>query len=279
MEALNQLLEIRSLFGWNSSSILFLIGKEVKPINNLGYSNYYYWVAALLGENYFSGLLFDAIQGLPRKKLGSLDSETYYSGYEKVPLLNNRTVIFASEWYPLTRLELSVSKEIAPNIYTLLTTNVSEIFSIAKSIAYAYSSNFSKGFDIIAGWENYLWSYDLYNGFSFNFSPLKTDGWLKLEFDLLNILDLHQDARCFMFNVSAFLPFNTTIILQLASTDGILEEFDLSYIVNYPFKPLILQFNLPSNSTVSFVRLCIKVSSSTATNEWFHIQLNDFLLL
>lgn len=278
-EALDQLLRINSLFGWNNSSILFLIGKEVKPINNLGYSNYYYWAAALLGENYFSGLLFDAMQGLPRKKLGSWDSEMYYEGYEKAPPLNNETIIFASEWYPLTRLELSVSKEIAPNIYVLLTTNVSEVFTIAKSLAYAYSSNFSKGFNIIADWKNYLWSYNLYNGFSFDFSPLKTEKWLKLEFDLLNILGIYQGAKYFMFNISAFLPFNTTIILQLLSTDHVLEEFDLSYLVNYSFKPLILQFNLPSNSTIRFVRFCIKVSSNTATNEWFHIQLNDFLLL
>ncbi|RLG58676.1 hypothetical protein DRN86_05380 [Candidatus Geothermarchaeota archaeon] len=277
-EALDQLLWIRSHFGWNNSSVLFIIGKEVKPANNCGYSNFYYWTAALVGTNYFSGYLFDVLQGLPRRRFSAKFVEGYYGGYLVAPDLSNLTVLFASEWYSLSALELAVCDEIGPGIYKLRTTNISEIFTVAKSVARAYSSNFTCGFSVVAGWGNYYWSYNLSDGVVFYFSPAKAGEWLCLEFDLLDILGLHWGVHYLLFNISACLPKDITLLLQFSSSDRVLEEFDISYIANYS-RPLILQFPAPSNVPIRFVRFCIRVDFADAVGKWYCIQISDFVLL
>ena len=277
-KALDQLLWIRSHFGWNNSSVLLLIGKEVKPVNDMGYSNFYAWISALLGTNYFSGYIFDVLQQLPRKTFSLDYVENYYQGYLFAPSLVNKTVLLASEWYSLSPLEFGVSEEIGPGIYKLKTYNVSEIFAVAKSVARAYSSNFTRGFSVVAGWGNYYWSYNLSDGVVFYFSPAKVGEWLCLEFDLLDILGLHWGVRYFLFNISACLPKDITLLLQFSSSDRVLKEYDISYIANYS-RSLVLQFSAPGNTPIRFVRFYIRVNSVDTLGKWYCIQISDFVLL
>ena len=187
-------------------------------------------------------------------------------------------MVFASEWYSLSAFELAVCDEIGPGVYKLRTTNISEIFAVAKSVARAYSSNFTRGFSVVAGWGNYYWSYNLSNGVIFHFSPAKVGERLCLEFDLLDILGLHWGVRYFLFNISACLPSDITLLLQFSSSDRVLEEYDISYIANYS-QPLILQFPTPSNVPIRFVRFYIRANSVNAVGKWFCIQINNFVLV
>jgi len=147
-----------------------------------------------------------------------------------------------------------------------------------KTSARACSSNFTRGFSVVAGWGNYYWSYNLSDGVVFYFSPAKAGEWLCLEFDLLDILGLHWGVHYLLFNISACLPKDITLLLQFASTERVLKEFDISYIANYS-RPLVLQFPAPDSVPIRFVRFYIRANSVDAVGKWFCIQINNFVLV
>ncbi len=186
-----------------------LVDFKVAPVNNIGWSNMYYWLNAIIGRIYYSGTLLDYVQGLERKKLTIFWTESYYTGYITPPALN-KTLVIPDRWYKVTSLERSFSRYIGNGVYIIEGMNLTSIISfVNKSLTYRSPLNAS--YQVISGWGSYSLSIrDGFNNVSLNILPHDNSTPIGLEFSLTKLLGVVNSTGLLVFR----LNFNTSILVN-----------------------------------------------------------------
>ncbi len=245
-DALNQLWFIRDRFGFNSSDIVVLVDVKVAPVNNIGWSNMYYWLNAIVGRIYYSGTLIDYVQGLERKKLSIYWTESYYTGYDAPPSLN-KTLVIPDKWYKVTSLERQFSRYIGNGVYVIENPNPESILNFVND-SVNYYSPLNASYQVISGWDSYLFSVrDGYNNVSLSITPHDNSTPIGLEFSLMRLMGVINSTGLLAikldFNVSVFV--NTTVVcdnlLNSSYTSTLFNESSvyLSIVITEDVLPIV----------------------------------------
>ena len=277
--AMGQMEWVAANYGFNSSDVLVLVDRILEPASGVGESDYYAWAASEIGNSYYSGTIFDLLQGFPRSKFASSLVEYWYYGFEYPPSdLLRRDVLLLDQWYRMSSLEYAISEKVVDGVYRVLVRDIVILENVLKNCSSFFLGNVSGLFRVVAGWGNFIWKID--NGsdddFGFWVSPVRSDAWFGVEVDLTREIGFRWGLtyvvlKVFGENVSGVFR----VFVQVFDDYGEIAEREITDLLNggYILVPVIV----PSDKAVWRVRLSLQ--SIVATDRQFNFRIEYVALV
>ncbi len=266
-KALKQLEWVRDRFGYQNDSIVLLVNKDVKPRNGLGWCNYYRWISAIVGDNYYSGSLMDFVQGMYRVKYSNWVTERYYKGY-LLPPPNIKYIVILDEWYDISSLEKSFLEDAGNGIYIIEASSIS-YEKLLNSLEESYLKLEFKDiyFQIYAN-DSYEWTIKKGDVVNLSLSTTNNNTPLVVEIPILSLSNLKGEGFVSFKLVSSN---NTTAIDFLGETVG--GEIVLS---NYTAKTGEGIYTLHTTKFEDLLR--IKILLYPPINETFSVSFSNIYI-
>jgi len=277
--AMDQMAWVASNYGFNSSNVLVLIDRVLRPASGVGESDYYAWAASEIGRSYYSGTVLDLLQGFPRSKYASYLVERYYYGFYYPPGdLSQRDLLLLDQWYYMSSLEFAISEEIADGVYKILVKDLATLEQFLKNSSSFFLDNVSGLFRVVAGWDNFIWEVnnDSDDGFGFWVSPVRSNAWFGVEVDLTREIGFRWGLTYVILklvgeNVSGVFR----VFIQIFDDYGKIAERDITELLSGDY--IIVPVVVPRNRAIWRVRLSLQ--SVTATDKRFSFRIEYVALI
>lgn len=276
--AMSQMEWVAANYGFNSSDVLVLVDRVVRPASGVGESDYYAWAASEIGKSYYSGTIFDLLQGFPRSRFASFLVERYYYGFDYPPSdLLRRDVLFLDKWYRMSSLEYAISEEVVDGIYRVLVKDVATLEAFLKNSSSFFLGDVSGLFRVVAGWGNFVWEVDNGSGcFGFWVSPVCRGAWFGVEVDLTREVGFRWGLtyvflKVFGENVSGVFR----VFIQVFDDYGEIAEREITDLLNGGY--IIVPVVVPPDKAVWRVRLSLQ--SVATINKEFNFRIEYVALI